>query len=172
MASRTANQKRIVDWYVKFVRGLAMSLEATGCVVMFHYTYNLEVPFGPLVQLCYKHPESLKTGLPFPPLLFLLTATFSTVIGIVFDIAMFRFLKERRQKVSPQIAMVSWDHHQIQQPPLVSYGPNEKILRAMVPIKATCLGLVNLVIILLILYIGHFGLDSDLQIIFFWCRSL
>ncbi len=159
MAYRIASQRLIQDWFINVVTGIAVILEVSVCIVMFYFTYFRQVPFGPVVEVCYKFPEDFnKGGTPAPPIISLLVAISSLVIGIVFDIAMFRFLRKRRQQTKPNNATASGNS--IGQPPLVTYGSNDASSKASIPIQATCLGVVNLVIMLLLLYLLTIGLDQ------------
>ncbi len=159
MAGRVANQRAIQHWYVIAVSRTASLLQCLVCASMFYSIYNPSIPFGPVVESCYRQPDQFNGTLPWPPLLSFFISVCSLTIGIVFDIAMLNFLRKRRQRIQPKVAMISWNNHNVR-PPLVSLGPNDKSHNSTIPIQATCLGVVNMCFILVLLYFGTLGLDQ------------
>ncbi len=126
--------------YLNLVTLLATLTEIILCTIFGIYTFYFNVPFGPAIEVCFKNSNA-STMTSIGPVIVNSIGVTGLVIGVVYDIKMYRFLKQRKKQVQPGIAMVAWK----QEVPAVSYGSNSS-LRATVPIQATCLGAVNLVV--------------------------
>ncbi len=168
MATSMENHQHFKIWYISLVTGIAIGSQATLCLVMFGIAFGFNASFGPVLQTCLAKEISQEVQkLLIGPALTLVIGSISLVLGIVYDIAMYRFLKRRNSAAHPHIAMVAWE------PPLVSAGPNDK-MKATVPIKATALGCVNLCIICLVIYfvVFHFSASEFGQYAFRTCLGL
>ncbi len=167
MATRIANQQMFQLWFVKTITTLAVVIFVSFHIWLFGTTiYKNE--FGPVVDVCYRDilSDDYTPSKLIPASSFLLISM-STSITIGFELAMYRFIKKRRQQVQPEVALVSWNGNGQEdfQPPRVSYGSKDPYAKVLVPMKATCLGLVSLlmcVIVMLIVLFG-FGLENDVE---------
>ncbi len=154
MAWRTANQKSIQQWFINTIVGLAVFLELTVCLAMFIPTYFYSVPFGHITAACYHSVNGYPNFIPIGPAITIILMVLALTTGIVFDLKMLFFLRSR-QSVKPEIAMVSWNRRH--QPPLISHGKNDQSSKLTIPIQATCLGVVNLSVILVFGFIANSG---------------
>ena len=120
------------------------------------YIFYFQVPFGPFIQICMRRRTD-HNRIAFGPATFMFLSMASLMIGLCYDIKMYRFLKQRKKHVQPGVAMIAWKPDV----PTVSYGSNSS-LKATVPIKATCLGAVNLMVCLptLLVFVKGFKLIS------------
>ncbi len=159
MAIKTANQKFLQKWFISSVIGLACILEASVCFVMFCTTCIVKEPFGPAINVCYKAKikDENENELFVGPLVVLCVMVFALVIGIVYDLAMLRFLRNRRRPTNPEIALIPLHN----QPPLISPGSNDSdSAKVTIPIQATAFGVVNLCIMSVFTYVLVFGLGQ------------
>ncbi len=157
MATKTANQQYLRNWCIYSVIGFTIALEASVCLVMFYTTYFDNEPFGPLIELCYKEAEDTEPSEEFhiAPLITLFVVVSALVVGIIYDLAMLNFLKNRNRATQPSIALVP-----LNQPPLISHGSADSTAKMTIPIQATALGVVNLCIIFLLMCVLVFGLGQ------------
>ncbi len=196
MATRMAAQKNFRHWYMSFVTVGAVVLQVFLCSIMFSTVYFYQSPFGPVISTCLiqnnkttvPDPDPDPPGLPIflGPMLVFATGALGLIIDIVFDSAMFMFLRKRKQSlVQPQIAMIAWGPRDNPEPlsmsdtennpiPFVSLGTKDlKASKATVPIKATCLGLAYLVIVGIVIYfvVFRFGQDIAGRYLFRLCMA-
>ena len=164
MASKAAKQKYFKHHHIAIVVGIAVLLECLVVLGMFVPTFLYQEPFGPVLEACYKSTKTSSNKLHFGPPFALVTAVFALVIGIGYDLAMLRFLKQRRS-IKPVLELVSWNQHH--QPPIVSQGSNDKSSKGTVPIQATCLGVVNLCVVLVYFYVLVFGMGQEEYLTYF-----
>ncbi len=136
------------------------------CLILFSTLvfHRERESFGPVINLCMKRLPS-KSNRAVPEILtaFAFGMT-GLVTGIVFDIAMYLFLRKRRRIASnPKIAMIAWGPLANDNPvPLVSPGTKDlSKSKATVPIKATCLGVVNLFSVTIFQYLAQFRFSHD-----------
>ncbi len=157
MATRTANQRMFQPWFIRLIIAIAIIALFFICSVMLVAVLYFEASFGPVVDVCYDGAESRPT---FGATIALSIGLTGLVIGIIFDIAMYRFLKRRQSNTQPEMpmAMIAWEP----EVPMVTCGPSTsgQSSKATVPIKATCLGAVNLVIVVVMLFVLH-NLNMD-----------
>ncbi len=153
IANEAANQKFFRRRSIVLIVTLAVLCELQVILAMFLPTFNNQ-PFGPVLEACYTPDKESQDHVSFGPLVVLVTNIAALTIGILYDLAMLRFLRQRRQ-VTPALAMVAWG-----QPPLVAPGSNDNSSKATVPIQATCLGIVNLCVVTVYFYVFVLSLGS------------
>ncbi len=142
-----ANQRMPQPWFLNLAKLVSTLAVLILCLTFASYVFYFQAPFGPAVDVCFK--TSVTKGRPvFGPAIITSIGIAGLLIGILYDIKMYHFLKQRKKLVQPGIAMIAWK----QEVPAMSIGPNAS-LKATVPIKATCLGALNLMVFLPILYI-------------------
>ncbi len=143
-----AKQRLPQYWYLNFVTLLATLANVFLASIFGLYLLYFKAPFGPIIKTCYERNGG-DTSTKDPPGGALLTVVCaaSLMVGLFYDIRMYRFLKQRKKRVQPGIAMIAWK----QEVPAVSLGTNASY-KATVPIKATCLGAINLLIIMPVLF--------------------
>ena len=159
LATRMANQQHFQEGYMNAVIAGAVLCFASLCIGSLIATVIFKIPMSPPIIQCMNpcQPVKLKLQHTIAPMIFGAVGMSGLMTGIVFDIGMFRFLKKRQDLVHPQVAMVAWAP---QQPPLVSPGQEKDYSNRTVPIQATCLGLVCLLVQICIGYLVTFHLGS------------
>ncbi len=167
MATRIANQQLFQRRFIQSVTALAVFLVIANCFWLFSITFG-DASFGPVVDICYKridspdYKPSPKAAIPA-----FMVAAIASQVGIGFDLAMYRFIRKRRVMVKPEVAMVSWNVNDIDhQPQFVSSGSNDPYAKALVPIKATCLGFASLCATGLLFVIVLYGLSLEEDLAF------
>ena len=158
MATRMANHQLFQEWCMNCVTGFAISALAVVCIGTLFFQFVFQIPFGPFTLQCVDPNTVLDTSVKdfAGPLAIVAFGGMGLLVGIIFDIAMFRFLKKRQEMIQPQIAMVAWAP---QQPLLVSPGQYDYSKRT-IPIQATCLGVVNLILLFILSYTSTFHFFS------------
>ncbi len=141
MAVRTSNLRSLPHKTIKTLTyGLVFSLVILDLSIIV--TLAMEPKNWAIFNTCLGNPgfkaNNLNIGLSFG---FFLIIFFG--IGLIHDYAMIKFIKKRKSLVKPEVQLVAWG--EVPQPPFVS---GLDYTRSTVPIKATCLGIVNIIIIL------------------------
>ncbi len=163
MASRVSNQRMFQRWFIVLVIAMALVLELSLIASMAITVFYFNASFSPVIDACYNNEIHIVSG-SFVSLGIGVTCL---SVGIFYDVAMYRFLKKRYGQVNNMVAMVAWkqppndqgqDQQEAvsenqQQAPFISWGAKDYTSKATIPIKATLLGMVNLVILLVLIYI-------------------
>ncbi len=140
MANQMENQQHFKMKFIWTVTLTAIGSQVLLCLTMIITVLVFNASFGPVLNTCMDHDSGHVTLIG--PAMILSISISGLSIGLVFDTLMYRFVKQKRNaSVQPQLAMIAWG------PPLVSHGPKDK-MKVTIPIQATCLGIVNLLIIL------------------------
>ena len=115
MATQVAKQRSIQKWLIYLVTGLSVLVWIGLCLVGFITVVVFEASFGPVVDDCFiisdEEQPSTKRSLLGARLLLAAGLT-GLVIGMIFDVAMFQFLKNRKKHVQP-IPLVSWQGNHV-----------------------------------------------------------
>ena len=150
MADRMSKQKKFQHWFMIMVTALATFAELFVCSVLAGYTLYFQTSFGPSVNTCTNDEDNrLTESSGFWSVSILAFGISGLMIGMVYDIKMYLFLRMRRKQIQPEIAMIPWKQDAI---PAVSFGSKSNF-KATVPIKATCLGAINIIFLLPIMYL-------------------
>ena len=149
MATQMAKQQHFQQWYMNAITRTSIGILITLCLIMLWTVYHLEVPFGPSIVICSNADNRSESGMAisedqsFPGALLIFSIEIPClVMGIIFDIGMYRFLKKRKASVQPQVAMIAWGSNE---PPLVSPGSKDSF-NSTIPIQATCLGTFSMIL--------------------------
>ena len=177
--------------FINFIIGIAALAEIALCAIMLATVYK-NSSFGPGIEICYNSSDYVYRAW-IGPTIALGIALSGILIGIAYDLAMFRFLRRRRllqvQPLQPSLALVPWSQgqnrdgepaqahpepghvrdnyqhplpqgHHGGQPPLVSqaFKANDAYAKATIPIQATALGIFNLILMGLLVYILAYGI--------------
>ncbi len=151
MANRMSRQRKFQVWFINLVTALATLAELLVCSIFSGFTLYFKSSFGPGVNTCYNsNDKTIATASGFGSAIIMAFGVSGLVIGMIFDIKMYLFLKRRRQQVhSGGVAMISWKQEVV---PKISYGAKSNF-KGTVPIKATALGAVNIVLLLPIMFL-------------------
>ncbi len=177
MASRVAKQRVFQRWFIRIVIGTAVTSELLLIGAMLATVLYFKASFSPVIEACHDEEARPISGASSS----LAIGMICLVVGISYDAAMFRFLKKRQNQVKNSVAMVAWKPseqiktdqekenscEQPPHPPFVSWGSNDYTSRTTIPIKATLLGVINLLILLALIYIFTYGFGNPSWASFF-----
>ncbi len=121
MASRMANGRMFQVWFIYLVVGTVASVLCALCTIMFIAVHWYKSSFGPVVDICF-NPDYSQAGpqIWLGPAFALTSGVVGLIIGIIYDLAMFRFLQKRRKNmINPSFNMAQWKAER-SSPPLIS----------------------------------------------------
>ena len=107
LAVTVANHRPIRNWWINMFTGFSTGIVIFLGVLKAYATISLNASFGPAVGACVgpgTDVESQKLG----PKISTAIGMLSLITGVVFDCAMWKFLKDRRKKLQPAVALVHW----------------------------------------------------------------
>ena len=112
MTTRRAFQKSIRTWYIRLVTCMAAVVTSSVSLAMFITVYWYQEAFGPIVQSCQSSATLVKVDYTASTLINLVGLA-TMISGILYDFAMYHFIKNRKKSVQPKVAIVSWGNHHL-----------------------------------------------------------